>query len=291
MNNNRQLYYKKDIKIVQPDNKNNDDVDGFLFIEQAGITMPDPNYYIRRGDKENTRHYLYVIEYVLSGKGYIDCNSKHYEVNAGDFYFLNRYASHEYYADAENPYTKIWINISGRFINYMTALYNMSDSVIIKHVNVENIFNELFDLLSNKNITQHNLNRKMVSLLSELFYEVNNIEGNIDTKKSNFNKIRAYIDKYSDTDLTIQEIADHFFMSTSTLMRCFIENVDMSPKAYIQKKRISIAKNLLETTDTEINTISTMLHFCHSQHFSNTFKKMTGLSPIAYRNKFKDKLT
>ena len=33
-----------------------------------------------------------------------------------------------------------------------------------------------------------------------------------------------------------------------------------------------------------IETIAALTGFCHAPHFSNTFKKLEGISPIRYRN-------
>ena len=47
-----------------------------LNIEMSGITHPDPSYHIYRDNTWN----LYVLEYVLSGSGFIDSGGHRYTV-------------------------------------------------------------------------------------------------------------------------------------------------------------------------------------------------------------------
>lgn len=42
---------------------------------------------------------------------------------------------------------------------------------------------------------------------------------------------------------------------------------------------------MLLETDMSVKAISEMLHFADSHHFSNSFKKQTGISPMEYRSR------
>lgn len=72
------------------DNINPNYAHDLLYLEGAGVTHPDPGYYIQRTQRDRCFRYLYVMEYVISGKGYIECDGKCLDVQAGDFYFLNQ---------------------------------------------------------------------------------------------------------------------------------------------------------------------------------------------------------
>ena len=78
-----------------------------LNIELMGITYADTSYHISRRSQWD----MYVFEYVVSGVGYINCNQKKYTVKSGDAYIIKSFTEHEYYADKQEPYQKIWINI------------------------------------------------------------------------------------------------------------------------------------------------------------------------------------
>ena len=61
-----------------------------LFPVMAGVTNADPEYFIKRSPNDPAFKYLYVLEYVVSGRGYIEYEGQKYTVEAGDFYLLNR---------------------------------------------------------------------------------------------------------------------------------------------------------------------------------------------------------
>lgn len=103
-----------------------------LYPTMSGITNPDPSYFVRRFVNAEYEH-LYVLEYVISGKGHIEYGKHKYTVQAGDFYLLNRYTTPYYYADQDEPFKKIWVNIAGRFMNALAYTYQISEPVLIVH--------------------------------------------------------------------------------------------------------------------------------------------------------------
>ena len=67
----------------------------------------------------------------------------------------------------------------------------------------------------------------------------------------------------------------------------FRELLRMSPTEYILKLRIEIAQKLLSTTSQRIVEIAGAAGFCDQSHFTKRFRKITGLTPLAYRKKFR----
>ena len=57
----------------------------------------------------------------------------------------------------------------------------------------------------------------------------------------------------------------------------------MSPWQYILKVRIEAAKQRLAARDESITQIAMRLGFASSQYFATTFKRITGVTPRAYR--------
>ncbi len=74
-----------------------------LILELAGITHPDPAYRISRPASNG----IFVLEYVIRGRGEIYYDDQHYSPEAGDAYFLQPHASHYYYSDPEDPWEKV----------------------------------------------------------------------------------------------------------------------------------------------------------------------------------------
>jgi len=92
-----------------------------------------------------------------------------------------------------------------------------------------------------------------------------------------------YILKYAiaelSINLTIPKIAEKLNMSEQTLRRVFVTNTGMSPKRYIEEKRLKTAFDLLEATTMTVKEIAEQCGFCDSCHLSRCFKKRFGCSP------------
>ena len=75
----------------------------------SGITYPDSTYHVVR-DEEHS--YYYVLEYVVRGKGHIRFNDHYYEPQAGDVYLIQPRIQQEYWSDPDDPWEKIWFDVS-----------------------------------------------------------------------------------------------------------------------------------------------------------------------------------
>ena len=100
---------------------------------------------------------------------------------------------------------------------------------------------------------------------------------------SNIRKIILYIRKNLTNRISLDDIARELFITKEHLSRLFKKEMGLTISEYIIDTKITEAKNLLKHTDYNILDIAVLLNFANSSHFSNSFKKVTGLSPSDYR--------
>lgn len=79
--------------------------------------------------------------------------------------------------------------------------------------------------------------------------------------------------------------ADMLGVSVSRFNHLFSETVGMPPYAYYTAQRMENAKGLLENTDMKINEIAACSGYTDALYFTQAFKRYTGMTPSAYRNK------
>lgn len=258
-----------------------------IFPTMAGITNPDPEYFIRRAMDQNYK-YLYVLEYVISGKGYIESGKRKYTVQAGDFYLLNRYTVPYYYPDPADPFSKIWLNVSGRFINALTYTYQITEPVLIVHdESLEPYLRRIHDELLRYPIqeTEKSYDAIMAHLLA-MFQKIDHIRHKAPTVKKNatFSQITDYIsNNILLENMDVDYVSSYFYMSYSTLYRICMKHVGLSPKHYILKLKTDYAKTLLSTTNCTIAKVSEALNFSSPLYFGKVFKKYTGISPLNWK--------
>ena len=81
-------------------------------------------------------------------------------------------------------------------------------------------------------------------------------------------------------------IADKMNLSQRQLNRKVKSVIGIDTASYIREVRISVAKDLLSTTDDPVTEISEKCGFDSSSYFSKIFKQYTKLTPTDYRKAF-----
>ena len=87
-------------------------------------------------------------------------------------------------------------------------------------------------------------------------------------------------------DVRITDIARSLGMTSRTLMRRFRQATGRLPGAYVQAFRISVARDLLETSTDTVQTIGAAVGYSDVAFFRRLFKRYTGMAPVQYRTQF-----
>ena len=131
----QEYYYNEDFWHINTAPKSS-----LLNIELMGITYADPSYRISRTNQWD----MYILEYVTEGVGHITCGKQKYRVAKGDAYLISKFTEHEYHADPDHPYKKIWINVSGDLVTQLLKAFRLSEPVVIRHVGGAYVLAEVF---------------------------------------------------------------------------------------------------------------------------------------------------
>ncbi|MBQ8850605.1 MAG: helix-turn-helix domain-containing protein [Clostridia bacterium] len=257
-----------------------------LYIQQAGYTSPRGSYHIKR--KASVKNVMFVIEYILDGKGYIIYDGKKYSVGKGDFYMLDDTHDHQYYSDQNEPLSKIWINAYGSFIEKNVESFGFPH-IIIQHVDVEEELLAIHNMLKGKTAYEaKEMTAELCVGLFRLFYKVYVDYRDKREHGDRLFKIQNYIQEHITDGVTVEKICADNFISKSTLYRLFKTELGISPTEYIKNQKIRIACRILKLTSIDISEIVRQLGFYDNSHFSRTFYSVMNISPAAYR-KSKDK--
>lgn len=91
--------------------------------------------------------------------------------------------------------------------------------------------------------------------------------------------------------LSVSRLASRALMSERTFLRRFTKATGMTPKAWLQHVRMSQARDLLEGTSLTGEQIAERCGFTSVESFRVAFRKVVGLAPSFYRERFKHKAT
>ncbi|UQZ86043.1 putative response regulatory protein [Paenibacillus konkukensis] len=96
-------------------------------------------------------------------------------------------------------------------------------------------------------------------------------------------EIAKYIQNHYHQDITLQEIANHFYLSREYISRKFKQEFKVNLSDYLSDIRVEKAKLLLLNPHLRIAQIAEMVGYDDEKYFSKVFKKLVGLSPNEYR--------
>ena len=251
-----------------------------IFVDCIGITHPNPKYSIDRKHSE-----YYVFEYVISGVGHLAIDNKTVQVKADDLYVLKENQTHHYWADKDDPYEKIWINVHGDVIGHLLAAYKLDDKTIFHNSNCKDLFMELLQL-SKSTIFNDEVCYDAAVIVFKIITRLaqNQHQSNYASSIAKYTKV--FLDKNLYGDITIESIANDLLVSKAQVISEFKKYYGQTPHQYYIDQKMNVAKHLIETTTSRVGEICQALGFDEQNYFSNLFKRKVGMSPIAYRKKF-----
>lgn len=96
-------------------------------------------------------------------------------------------------------------------------------------------------------------------------------------------RAKSYLEEHISEPLAVEEIARLCGMSTPHFSRSFKVSTGHPPYRWLLKKRVELAKKLLETSSATIIEVSMECGFTEQSHFTKTFRQQVGMTPGAWR--------
>jgi transcriptional regulator GlxA family with amidase domain len=97
---------------------------------------------------------------------------------------------------------------------------------------------------------------------------------------------QAYIESKLDEKVSVEELSTRFAVGRRNFDRRFIRATGNTPVEYLQRVKIEAAKKRIENGRNTINEIMYEVGYSDVKAFREVFRKITGMSPLEYRNKY-----
>jgi transcriptional regulator GlxA family with amidase domain len=111
-------------------------------------------------------------------------------------------------------------------------------------------------------------------------------QGQKDHEDEPVKKAQEFIEKNVSEKITVDQLATMFAVGRRNLERRFKKATSNTIAEYIQRVKMEAAKKHLETSRKNINEVMYDVGYSDTKAFRTIFKKVTGLSPMEYRNKY-----
>ena len=104
-------------------------------------------------------------------------------------------------------------------------------------------------------------------------------------------RVQQWLDQHYIQKVSVDKMASIAGLGIRNFKRRFVMSTGDTPLFYLQRLRVEAAKKLLEATMANVETITHRVGYEDVASFRKLFKKITGLSPKAYRKKFSRRLS
>ncbi len=128
---------------------------------------------------------------------------------------------------------------------------------------------------------------KCASIFSYLYYQL--LESQKDNENPYVRTAKQYINSHISEEITLEQLARETDLAPNYLCAVFKKNTGMTLMQYLIDERIELSKRLMLTRADELYNIARLSGFPDYNHFSHTFKRITGVTPAVYRKLKKGK--
>lgn len=111
-------------------------------------------------------------------------------------------------------------------------------------------------------------------------------QGQKDHDDEPIRKAQEFIETNYQEKITVDLLADMFAVGRRSFERRFKKATDNTVVEYIQRVKIEAAKRSFESSRKNINEVMYDVGYTDTKAFRTIFKKITGLTPIEYRNRY-----
>ncbi|HEY0059870.1 MAG TPA: helix-turn-helix domain-containing protein [Flavisolibacter sp.] len=99
-------------------------------------------------------------------------------------------------------------------------------------------------------------------------------------------KAQEFIEKNYSDKITVDQLTSMLSLSRRSFERRFKKATSNTVVEYMQRVKIEAAKVTFESSHENVNEVMYKVGYSDTKAFRTTFKKITGLSPLQYRNKY-----
>ena len=245
-------------------------------------------------------HPFYELFFFIDGNVQYTIEGKTYHLQPGDILLTNRLDIHRPEILPGRPYERIVIWLADNFFEQIKFGEDDLSQVFrdaafrdyrllrigkARAERLENLCKKCIDAIHSRRIGGYTLGTAcMMELFVRIcryYYEDTEIVPEDVMENEKINTLLRYINENITEDLTLDLLAEHFYMSKYYLSRQFKRYTGLSLYQYIMKKRLTISRDLLLSG----SNVTQACFDCGFNDYSNylkAFKREFGCNPSAY---------
>lgn len=246
-------------------------------------------------------HNYYEFYFFLEGNVTMNIEGALHVLKPGDVIIIPPNISHYAILNDEHiPYRRFVFWISIDYCNDLLQLspdyvYLMQHARVTKHyifhydvIGFNTLQSKVFRLIEELHSNRFGRDAKITLCANDLILHLNRSVYEMEHPKSQheqqhlYQNLLLFIEDHLDEELTLDRLAEQFFVSKYHIAHVFKENLGLSIHQFITKKRLRMCQEAI-LSQTTISNIYLKYGFKDYSSFFRAFKKEFGMSPKEYR--------
>jgi AraC-like DNA-binding protein len=230
----------------------------------------------------------FLLFHTLDGEGRLYYDYREYVLSRNTVAVIHCEKSHRY-ENISDRWEFNWFHFSGTIARDYCELFNDGDGLTIQELHPGDPEAEMIvEIIAQDNridfIKDLNTSAKITSLMTMLVTrKLRARQHDYHAVKSNINNAISFMLNNLTADISIDRIADTVNLSKYHFCRMFKNQTGITPYEYLINLRIHRAKQLLRTGSITLDAVASQSGFLNSKNLIYNFRRLTGLTPGAYR--------
>ena len=234
-------------------------------------------------------HNFCEVMYITHGTAVISIESEQYSVKVGDIVIYNSGVFHDE-KSTDKDFSVLFFAVDNLHIPGLSegCIVPIDACPVIEAGSYDDTLKAFLSVMLNE-LTQKKPHYKAIStsIASMFCYYILRL---YDVKIENprhveiCNDAMKYIEENYQEDVSLDTIAGSVHLSKYHFVRIFKETLGISPMKCLLRVRLSVAKNLLGSSDLSIKDVASKVGYENALTFSRVFKNSENISPTDYRN-------
>ncbi|HEX2936388.1 MAG TPA: AraC family transcriptional regulator [Bacteroidales bacterium] len=225
------------------------------------------------------RHVSLSVGMILEGQRILTIRNNKYMLGKGDIFIINAEEPHSIGAATQQEHDYIVVSFSQSYIKDYASGFRFP--AIIDSQLIREELTHLFSLLIG-NTAPENLQLLLAQIIKELAGF--KYSQNYDPEDDRIQRVKYLLDKFPETGISLDELAEKAFMSMFHFSRLFKRYTGLAPHRYLLDNRIRHARKLLEN-NIPVGDVAILSGFYDSSHFVRHFQTFYGISPLEFQKR------
>ena len=233
----------------------------------------------------------YLLHYILDGQGCYRMEGREFRLGRGEGFLIEPNKQTFYQASAEDPWTYIWVGFDGTNCETCLRAVGLGGGQLIFRCENGGELLELVEAMLTHNRSDQVSVFLLQSLLCRFFACLaKGMTKNMETALTRTERENLYVHQALEfirnnyaNGITVADVARYVALNRSYLFTLFQRVLDISPREYLARFRLTLAQEQLTLTDASVANIALSCGYQDPRVFSKAFKQHFGVTPLKYR--------